>query len=741
MDNNYIMEHADKLKKIGMEHQTVVINAYGGAGAGKTTACLEIASQLKKEGYVAEYVSEYAKELVWNGDFDKLDGSLEHQSEILQEQISRIDRLYGKVDFIVTDAPILLNVAYSKDLTDSYEQMVYKLQGQYDNFNFVVQRDVSKFEQEGRMQNLEESIQKDGEIKALLNKHNMYYKEYSHSAIDKVVTNAIKTHTNIQARKQNENAVMTKSQYKGFAYEQNNQKPVVIYGESKDEILEKLQAYNKARVAEKQFITCNIGSLNEEGKYADYHKYNVADGTEIEKKYFKIPPMSKEEFLSTKRELEEHGARFDPVKRMMYVEQQEDMSFFEPYINDKQNIEQRKSSVEENVKDEQYEAYYQQDLIEKPKVEIPDFKIEDPIVKVNFSDGRPSIYLKLSDIGLFPVLGEGISADNMWEKLTDQIREHMQEEKDYQIGISKESNECSVYFKDGRDTIIIHGEDYNVDFRDLKKAEVEHFVNDYMDGSSELHTIRQQEMNQYNVGENIDIYIPRYDEYQDVSGIEHIEGHIKEVIRHPQVIETLTYVVEDNQGVEHKIEGKEIYSPQQTDIILKAIDYGIENEELSLLSNPKLSAAQMNEIFDGYKDGLNHIEVALYANPLLQSSQMDICRIGLIHGVDIGKLPYKPLPEFDWVAARNQLNVDIKEHRKDLAEVFKRAGFTPSEKLVKGMEELNHLKHRPQSIKDICEAYKDKDGLDLSSKEGKLIKEIGDSLKYQELSRSLVPGT
>ena len=46
-------------------NNTKIVNAFAGPGAGKTTACLEIVSQLKMRGKSAEYVPEYAKELVW----------------------------------------------------------------------------------------------------------------------------------------------------------------------------------------------------------------------------------------------------------------------------------------------------------------------------------------------------------------------------------------------------------------------------------------------------------------------------------------------------------------------------------------------------------------------------------------------------------------------------------------------------------------------------------------------------
>lgn len=94
-------------------------------------------------GYVTEYVSEYAKDLVWDENFQLLDGTEAHQLEILKEQLHRIDRLYGKVDFIVTDASILLNAIYNSELTPEYEKMLEMLNGQYENFNFWYREKVN----------------------------------------------------------------------------------------------------------------------------------------------------------------------------------------------------------------------------------------------------------------------------------------------------------------------------------------------------------------------------------------------------------------------------------------------------------------------------------------------------------------------------------------------------------------------------------------------------------------------
>ena len=82
--------------------ETLVVNAFGGPGVGKTTACWHIASELKKKGIYTEYVSEYAKELVYEEKWDMLDDSMKNQTIILAEQQKRLDRLIGKVEVIVT---------------------------------------------------------------------------------------------------------------------------------------------------------------------------------------------------------------------------------------------------------------------------------------------------------------------------------------------------------------------------------------------------------------------------------------------------------------------------------------------------------------------------------------------------------------------------------------------------------------------------------------------------------------
>lgn len=206
--DTYVALHREYIEEVSQNKQPIVINGYGGPGAGKSTACMEITAALKKEGYNAEYVQEYAKELVYEKDMEMLDGSPEHQYEILKEQTRRMDRLYDQVDFIVTDSPVMLNTIYNKQLTPEYESLVNELQGEYINYSFFMERDVSNFEEEGRIHNLTESIEKDNEIKDMLQRNEIKYKTYNHENVNEIVNDAIDFYEKINAGKSNEKEVV-----------------------------------------------------------------------------------------------------------------------------------------------------------------------------------------------------------------------------------------------------------------------------------------------------------------------------------------------------------------------------------------------------------------------------------------------------------------------------------------------------------------------------------------------------
>lgn len=182
--------------------ETVVINLFAGPGAGKTTAAWELASKLKKLNYITEYVPEYAKELVWDEKHELLDGTLEHQKLLLNEQSHRIKRLLGKVDFIVTDAPELINLNFLKcddpKLSEEYQKMVLQDFNGRTNFNLFIKRG-EYYETAGRVHTLEESINLDNSIQKILKDNNIFYGSYEHNESDKIIENCVITYKKAQA--------------------------------------------------------------------------------------------------------------------------------------------------------------------------------------------------------------------------------------------------------------------------------------------------------------------------------------------------------------------------------------------------------------------------------------------------------------------------------------------------------------------------------------------------------------
>lgn len=177
--------------------RTLVVNLFAGPGAGKTTCAWEIASELKKKGIVTEYVPEYAKELVW----DETHEALADQEGIFEEQTHRINRLIGKVDVIVTDSPILFSEIYGKNNSDNFRECIWREHNSHYNFNLFINRG-SRFETQGRLHNLEESKEIDGQIKKLLDENDVYYGNYYYKTVPVIINNIVKTLNRIQAEQE-----------------------------------------------------------------------------------------------------------------------------------------------------------------------------------------------------------------------------------------------------------------------------------------------------------------------------------------------------------------------------------------------------------------------------------------------------------------------------------------------------------------------------------------------------------
>lgn len=157
--------------------KSTIINFFGAPGGGKTTGALFVSSALKIMGYSTEYVSEYAKDAIWHERRDLFDNP-ENQFFIGANQFYRMNSLIGKIDYIVTDSPLLLSTIYnnSEILGNKYNEFIYDLYlKKFDGINFLVDRRLFDYDRNGRNESSEESAEIYDKIKMLLNKLHIKY--------------------------------------------------------------------------------------------------------------------------------------------------------------------------------------------------------------------------------------------------------------------------------------------------------------------------------------------------------------------------------------------------------------------------------------------------------------------------------------------------------------------------------------------------------------------------------------
>ena len=142
--------------------RTKIINLFGSAGAGKSTQALGLVPMLRLAGYSAEYVSEYAKDVVYEENFEKL----EDQLYIFAKQNRRMERVLKQdFDFIVTDSPLLLGYFYGLKygtLVEGLDSVMLNCVNKSNNINIFLHRN-HPYQQEGRVQSDNES-KKDSEV-------------------------------------------------------------------------------------------------------------------------------------------------------------------------------------------------------------------------------------------------------------------------------------------------------------------------------------------------------------------------------------------------------------------------------------------------------------------------------------------------------------------------------------------------------------------------------------------------
>lgn len=122
---------------------------------------------MKESGVNVELVTEYAKDLVWAENIE----ALSNQLHVFAEQYHRMRRLEGKVDYIITDSPLLLsNIYMTESSFEHLEPLVWEAWNSFENINILVKRG-GPYVNHGRIHTEEEALGIDEKIKQYLIDH------------------------------------------------------------------------------------------------------------------------------------------------------------------------------------------------------------------------------------------------------------------------------------------------------------------------------------------------------------------------------------------------------------------------------------------------------------------------------------------------------------------------------------------------------------------------------------------
>lgn len=157
-----------------------VINLFGAPGSGKSTLRSGLFYELKMNHYEVEDVTEYAKDMVW----EERHNIFQDQLYMLAKQNRKLLRLNNKVDYVVTDSPIILGTAYLANTVydNTLKELIKEVFLSYDNYNILINR-RHRYNENGRNQNEQESDILADSIKKILNDAHINFVEIESNAI------------------------------------------------------------------------------------------------------------------------------------------------------------------------------------------------------------------------------------------------------------------------------------------------------------------------------------------------------------------------------------------------------------------------------------------------------------------------------------------------------------------------------------------------------------------------------
>ena len=129
-----------------MSTRTIVVNIFGGPCVGKSTLAAAVYAELSQRALHCELVRAAAKSLIWREDWE----SLKDAQAIHEVRYAEMLRLYGNIDAIVTDSPLLMDIIYAGEEWD-YEQVAVRHFHEFRAENYLLERSpIIRYDHRGR---------------------------------------------------------------------------------------------------------------------------------------------------------------------------------------------------------------------------------------------------------------------------------------------------------------------------------------------------------------------------------------------------------------------------------------------------------------------------------------------------------------------------------------------------------------------------------------------------------------
>lgn len=129
-----------------------VINLYGGPCSGKSSIMAGLFYELKKNGKNVEMSPEFVKDCV----YDENPYPFKDQIYVFANMLKRLRQYDGKVDYVITDAPLLMNCIYGSKESDTFFKLVHEEYNKYDNYEYILKNN-SEYIDNGRVHTKKEA--------------------------------------------------------------------------------------------------------------------------------------------------------------------------------------------------------------------------------------------------------------------------------------------------------------------------------------------------------------------------------------------------------------------------------------------------------------------------------------------------------------------------------------------------------------------------------------------------------